>query len=81
MSDGTMANAGAAAQAKEESQFALGTTLHTYRVEVKTNTIRFLVDGGLILELQDSTFLAGSQVGLFCYSVQLSVSDFMVIGL
>ncbi len=65
----------------KEAQFVPGTTWHTYRVEVKANTIRFLVDGGLLLELRDNTYLTGGQVGLFCYSVQLSVSDFKVIGL
>ena len=65
----------------KEAQFAPGTTWHTYRVEVKANTIRFLVDGRLLLELRDDTYLTGGQVGLFCYSVQLSVSDFKVIGL
>jgi serine/threonine protein kinase len=65
----------------KEAQFAPGTSWHTYRVEVKANTIWFLVDGGLLLELQDNTYLTGGQVGLFCYSVQLSVSDFKVIGL
>ncbi len=65
----------------KEVQFAPGTSWHTYRVEVKANTIRFLVDGGLLLELQDSTYLTGGQVGLFCYNAQLSVSDFKVITL
>lgn len=65
----------------KEAQFEPGTSLHTYRVEVKANTIRFLVDGELLLQLQDNTYLTGGQVGLFCYNVQLSVSDFKVIGL
>jgi len=65
----------------KSAQFTAGTSWHTYRVEVRGNDIKFLIDGGLILELTDNTYLTGSQVGLFCYSVQLSVSYFKVIGL
>lgn len=65
----------------KEAQFDPQKSWHTYRVEVKQNTISLLVDGGPILQLTDNNFLSGSQVGLFCYSTQLSVSDFKVIGL
>jgi hypothetical protein len=54
---------------------------HTYRVEAKDNVIKFFVDGGLLITLTDNLYLTGSQVGLWCFGVQLSVFSFQVMSL
>ena|SRR2546421_10071481 len=47
----------------------------------KDNTIKFFIDGGLVLSLTDNRYLTGSEVGLWCQNVQLEVSSFKVTAL
>ncbi len=61
--------------------FSPGTSFHTYRVEVKDNQIRFLIDGAQLLAVSDNQYLSGEQVGLWSYDAQLVVSSFKVIAL
>lgn len=61
--------------------FHPGNTFHTYRVEVKDNNIRFLIDGAQLLAATDNRYLSGMQVGLWSYEAQLNVSSFKVIAL
>lgn len=61
--------------------FHPGNSWHIYRVEVKGNDIKFLIDGSLVVEVNDNKYLSGGQVGLWSYGVQLNVSSFKVIAL
>jgi hypothetical protein len=65
------------AQIKNAS-FDPGKSMHTYRVEVKDNTITFFIDGNSILTLTDNRFLTGAEVGLWSQNVQLQVSSFKI---
>lgn len=56
-------------------------TWHTYRLEVKGTTIKFLVDGGSLLTADDSRFLDGSQIGLRSDFMEVKVSSFKIIQL
>ena len=64
-----------------QAPFDPGTAVHTYRVEVKDNDIRVLIDGYLKVETKDNKFLTGGQVGLVSYNDQITVSNFTVITL
>jgi hypothetical protein len=61
--------------------FDPGTDVHTYRVEVKGNDIKLLIDGSLKVETQDNQFLTGSQVGMISYNDELTVSSFSITAL
>lgn len=56
----------------------LGTVVHTYRVEVKGNTLTFQIDGRTIVMATDTNFPEGSIVGLTDSGCQLVVQDFSV---
>lgn len=58
-----------------------GTSVHTYRIEVNNNTIKFLIDGQQLLTVTDNQYLSGGQVGLWSYECQLSVSSFKIVAL
>jgi hypothetical protein len=64
--------------------FAPGTTLRTYRCEVKDNTIKLFIDGTLVVTAADNRLLTSrgnEQVGLYAQNVQLQVSSFQVTAL
>lgn len=61
--------------------FDPGGLSHTYRVEVKGNVIKFLIDGSPLLTLTDNRYLTGSQVGLWDDAMQLQVTSFVVTAL
>jgi hypothetical protein len=63
------------------TSFDPGSDWHTYRVEVEGNTIRMLVDGGLVVEAIDNRFLNGGDVGLFSYYRQINIRDFKIIAM
>ncbi|HET8523179.1 MAG TPA: cupin domain-containing protein [Thermomicrobiales bacterium] len=69
------------AQALSKAGFGWDLDWHTYRIEVQSNHIRFLMDGGLILQVQDNQFLDGGVVGLWASKAQVSVRSFKVIKL
>jgi len=53
----------------------------TYRLEVRGNTIKLLVNGGVMVEAKDNSFLDPGEVGIWSKGVQITVSRFKVIGL
>jgi hypothetical protein len=61
--------------------FSPGTAWHIYRVEVKGNSIQFIIDGLPLVAVNDNQYLTGGQVGLWSYGVQLNVSSFKIIAL
>lgn len=61
--------------------FDPGSASHLYRIEVKGNNIKFFIDGGLKLSVNDNTYLTGGQVGLWSFGVQLNITSFKIIAL
>lgn len=64
-----------------KTPFDPGKSTHTYRFEAKGNKLRFFIDGGNVLEVTDNRYLMGSQLGLWSYHAQLSVTNFKIIAL
>jgi Glycosyl hydrolases family 16 len=63
------------------ASFDPSTSMHTYRVEVSGNVIKFLIDGSLIVSITDNRYLTGTQIGLWSTRVQLQVTSFRVTAL
>ncbi|HYT46172.1 MAG TPA: hypothetical protein VEP90_27835, partial [Methylomirabilota bacterium] len=61
--------------------FDPGSAWHTYRVEIKGNTIKLLIDGGVKIDTTDNTNLSGGQVGFWSQEVQLNIRSFKIIAL
>ena len=67
-----------------QAPFTPGTTAHTYRVEVKDNTIKFFIDGNLVDTTTDNRLLTtenGEGAGLYSQNVQLQVTSFQAMAL
>jgi len=43
--------------------------------------MKFSIDGRLVLNVTDTRYLTGSEIGLWCQNVQLSVTSFKVTSL
>lgn len=54
---------------------------HDYRVEAKGTSIKFFVDGGLLLSADDSRYLNAGQVGLWSEYMQVKLSSFKITAL
>jgi DNA-binding CsgD family transcriptional regulator len=54
---------------------------HVHRIEVQGNQVRYLVDGVVMDEATDNSFLTGGQIGLWSNKAQLTVYSFKVIKL
>lgn len=61
--------------------FALDNDWHTYRMEVRGNTITTYVDGKRVLVSQDNRFLGPGKVGMVAGNIQINVRSFKVIAL
>lgn len=61
--------------------YGLDTAWHTYRVEVKSNLITFLLDKQPIVKVLDNQYLTGGQVGIYDFETQIEVSSFKVTAL
>ena len=61
--------------------FDPGKAIHTYRAEVKGNTIKLSIDNNPLASTTDNQFLDPGQVGLYSDSVQLEVISFKVTAL
>jgi hypothetical protein len=67
-----------------QAPFTPGATAHTYRAEVKDNTLKFFIDGNLVDTTTDNRLLTketGEGVGLYSQYVQLQVTSFQVMAL
>ena len=61
--------------------FNVGTTWHTYRFEVKGTRLSYLIDGNLIVGVNDSRYASGGLLGFKSYETQLNISSFKVFAL
>ncbi len=59
--------------------FTAGRGWHVYRMEVKGNLLRLLIDGGLMVERTDNRFLTGSSAGIWSVAAQINVRKFRLI--
>lgn len=57
------------------------TAWYSYRVEMKGTTIKFFVNGGLLLSADDSRFLGAGQIGLLSEYMQVKLSSFKITAL
>jgi hypothetical protein len=61
------------------ADFAIGTAIHTYKLQVQGNTVSFFIDGVPLLTIQDNNDLMAGQVGMWDGSGnQIEVSSFSV---
>lgn len=58
-----------------DTQFDPGTAWHTLRVEVKLNTIKLFIDGGLLLNVTDNAYPTGRIIGLWSDQQPLDISS------
>jgi hypothetical protein len=63
----------------EGQAFKPGSEWHTYRVEVKGNTITLSIDNAVMASLIDNRFISAGSVGLWSRSYQLEVQNFKVM--
>ena len=61
--------------------FDPGNSWHTYRLEVRGNSISYYIDGGFIVQLKDNQYLDPGRVGILCGEAQIAVRSFKVIAL
>ncbi len=54
---------------------------HTYRVEVKGNSIKVLIDGTIYLSTTDNSYFSGGEVGLSSERSQISIQNFHIVAL
>jgi serine/threonine protein kinase len=64
-----------------QNSYTPDTKYHTYRIEVKTNTITLFLDGQQIGQATDNTYLDARQVGLRAYNAEINVTSFKVFAL
>lgn len=63
------------------SGYTPDTSFHTYRLEVRSNHIRLLVDEAPIIDEQDNRYLTGDEAGIYDGSVQINVRAIRIIAL
>ncbi len=63
------------------SGYTPDTNFHTYRLEVRGNHIRLLVDGSTIIDEQDNHYLTGDEAGIFDNADQINVRAIRIIAL
>lgn len=61
--------------------FTPDTRWHTYRIEAKANTIRFLVDSAPIVDQTDNRYLDPGRIGLWSFETQLNIRSLKIIAL
>ncbi len=69
-------------QVGKTSTFAPGAGIwHAYRMEVKGNSIRLLIDGNPVCEGLDNRYLTGGTVGIWDSKAQILVRSFKITAL
>ena len=64
-----------------DTSFSPGEGLLTYRLEAAGTTVRFLIDGQLVLETTDPRISTGGGVELFNYGAEATVRAIRVVAL
>jgi hypothetical protein len=68
-------------QALLSQAYPLNGSWHTYRVEVRANTIRLLVDGKQRVVVTDNRYLTGQGLGLWAQNAEINVRQVRVLSL
>lgn len=63
----------------DEMQYHPQSKWHTYRIEVKGDTITVLIDGGTVFQDTDNKYLDAGRIGLWSNDSQISIRSFKVI--
>lgn len=64
-----------------QTTYTADSVFHIYRLEMRGNDIRLLVDGTPLVEAQDNRYLTGDQAGLFDGGSQINVRAIRIIAL
>jgi hypothetical protein len=70
-----------AARIVPPGRLTVGMLWHTFRMELRGNHIRFLIDNALALEATDNRYLSSGQVGLWSAGAQINVRSFKILAL
>jgi len=62
-------------------EFDPGADWHKYRLEVSGNSLTLLIDGVVMAQATDNSFLSAGQVGIWTSNVQMNVRSFRVVAL
>ncbi len=54
---------------------------HTYRIEVKNNNVRIVIDGKMVINVTEYRYWSGGSVDLHSAKTQIAVSSFKIIAL
>jgi len=65
----------------DQSNFDPAKRWHVYRIEVRGNQLKLLIDGQIAVDTATNRFITGVRVGLFSNNVETSVSSFRVVAL
>lgn len=68
-------------QVMDTLPFTPGDAWHTIRLELKGNTVKVLIDGGLVIQEVDNTYLTGGVIGIFDRGCQVDIRAFTVSAL
>ena len=66
---------------KETTKFRPGNGWHRYRVEVRGNHLRVLVDGRQVNSVSSRRMAGQTAVGIYALAAHIQVRDFKVLGL
>ena len=61
--------------------FDPGREWHQYRIDVRGNSIRMYLDGGLVADVVDDSYRTGVETGLWSWGTQINVRSFRVLAL
>lgn len=61
-----------------KTPFDPSSSWHHYVVTMRGNTISEVIDGGVVLNVSDNTYLAGGRIGLWSDRAQINVKNFRV---
>lgn len=64
-----------------KTDLLLDSEWHVYRLEVQGNAVRVFVDGTLVIETSDNSFLTAGKAGLWSDGAQVNIRRFTVIAL
>lgn len=64
-----------------KTDLLLNSDWHVYRLEVQGNTVRVFVDGTLVIETSDNSFLSAGKAGLWSDGAQVNIRRFTISSL
>lgn len=65
----------------KRTAYTPGSDTHTYRLELQGTQLRLFIDGSLVLQAEDTHYLAAGQVGVVAFGPAVDVTSFTVTAL